>query len=202
MEYYLKVPPTRWPQEKKKIRYILISLNFFIFLLLLGLGWWMTRSVPKYVPPEHILSPYQLPKNFSRTDVLLAMEHMKDANEFGFYFHALKTKDVRRVVDEAWAVLDANRDQESLHQEIERLYSRVKSLALVFAYLDIPEDFAQHRDRHPEINRMMYQLLNEEFRLAVLGLCYKATYQNSFQFEWDLSAYTASTQIRNIFLRR
>ena len=78
---------------------------------------------------------------------------------------------------------------------MDELGKRVQSLSILFVNLDYDVEVSGPSE---ELNKIMWRLLEEEFKLTILGLCYKATFDPDFAFTWDDSARASALKIRKI----
>jgi hypothetical protein len=144
------------------------------------------------------LHQYVLENGFVRDDVTRVIQKMKEDPDFKFYFELLNNRVVVQGGEDAYAVLSAHREEKSLLTQIMIMQKHVLSFATLVNAFDIPEDFIEQQDQYEDLNEIFRNLLYEDFKLAVLGVCYKATFDEHFAFKWDKDTLLAANKIQEL----
>ncbi|MCB9748000.1 MAG: hypothetical protein H6755_06290 [Candidatus Omnitrophica bacterium] len=148
-----------------------------------------------------IFNQYSLPKNFTREDVLRVISNMRNDPEFQYYFLQLKENDVESAILEVLILLENTKTQHKLLVEIELFKEEVKSLALLFYNLELEESFYSNPEQFDHINKIMWKFLYEDFKLNILGICYKASFDQEFSFKWDQITRLSAQKLHETLLR-
>ena len=176
-------------------KYLLIIVAPIIFIML------AITPIVMYKTGKSRLEQYKLPKDFDRKDVIFVVSNMRKNHELEFYFQTLNTHLLNKASEEAAQILENNRNKQGLLNQIGKMKEKVKSLSIFFESLELPDDFKEYPEHYPELHKIMYQFIYEEFKLTILGLCYKATFDPDFSFQWDVDARLSAEKIRNIILK-
>ena len=148
---------------------------------------------------ERYTQHYRLPKNFTKTNIELAVRQMRQDTEYQFYFKILGPESIARAAHEAYKILDKNRGQSQYLQQITALKNMIQSRAILLHNSHYPADFTQNPLAYPDLIRELWDFLDDEFQLTILGLCYKATYDLKFRFQWDETVLQSAQKIEGVF---
>ena len=193
-----KVDPSKERKKKSfgfKVSIFLILIFAPIFLIML-----VFTPLAAKKAREQLIATYRLPPNYQRKDFDKVLSIMKNSYEFQFYFFALKNK-LDTLSEEAWQVLNQNRTPETLFAQMEEMMAVVKASGLLFLHLDYTEDFFNNPQNYPQLSEVYWSFLMEEFKLTLLGVCYKTTYDPHFTFSWDDESYEAAQKLRTIVIK-
>ncbi|HBR15620.1 MAG TPA: hypothetical protein DD723_08825 [Candidatus Omnitrophica bacterium] len=147
------------------------------------------------------LRPYRLSENLDRESIGFIIDKMREDQEFQFYFFVLDPEHIDRISGDIFHLLSENRDKSFLLYQIEQLKKAVNSMKQVFDSVEFPEDYFENPALHPELNQLVWQFLLEDFKLTVLGLCYKATYDTNFALQWDKKDQSFAQKLITIYLK-
>jgi len=150
---------------------------------------------------KETLDKYKLEHPFSEDDLKSIVDAMRMEYEFQFYFLILDEEMVERAVHEAYLILSKSQDTGSLLVRLMQMQEKVHSLSVLFYHLDYSDNFFKDPQAFPELNRILWQLLEEEFTLTVLGVFYKANYVHDFSFQWGQTAHQAALKLKNIVMK-
>ncbi|MGE0267547.1 MAG: hypothetical protein AB7S78_03690 [Candidatus Omnitrophota bacterium] len=173
---------------------LLILLFLAPVLVLMGV---FTPFASKKIS-ERIVNSYQIPDDFKIEDITQIVKKMSLDPEFLFYFNVLDKENIARGAFEAYEIMNRSRSAETFLNEINLLQKKTKSLAVMFYHLEYTEDFVENPKSYPDLDKIMKDFLFEDFKLAVLGVCYKANYDESFLFKWDQPSRLAARKLYTI----
>ncbi|MCA9401189.1 MAG: hypothetical protein KC713_06155 [Candidatus Omnitrophica bacterium] len=128
---------------------------------------------------------YRLSSDFTKNDIIRIIENMRKDHEFMYYFYILKPELLNTAILEVANEMEKYRDQEAIHNLIEQKKEKVSTLGSLLLNLEYPEDYYKNPQSFPSMNNLLWQFFAEEFKLSVVALCYKATYDPTFAFNWD-----------------
>jgi hypothetical protein len=140
----------------------------------------------------------RLPAHFTMADVVAVSSHMKEKEEFYFYYHSLSREQIERAIQEVYEILTGKTDQESFYKAVAVAKDRVESVAVIFNSLEYSDEYLQRPFEFPNLNRMLVFFIYEDFKTSLLGMCYKGTFDKNFHFEWKESSQEAAQRMRNI----
>lgn len=183
---------------KKLVKLCLVILLIMAPILVLMLIF--TPFASKKIS-QRIAMNYKIPSNYSADDIAEIVKKMGKDPEFLFYYSALDKEKIVQATYEVYEIMNRSRDAELLKTEIDRLQKKTKSLAVMFYNLDYPEDFLEDPKKTPDLNKVMMDLLFSDFKLAVLGVCYKANYDEKFVLQWDQTSRLAAGKLRTMIKR-
>ena len=146
-------------------------------------------------------SSYRLEEGFGKPDVKTVIQRMQKDNEFWFYFHVLPSAWVEKAGDEVYAILNKNRSQAALAGQIKELQVQVRSLAIRFNAFQYPTAFLRSPQDYPVLATALVDFLYMEFKLTILGACYKSTYDIKFYFNWDVYVRQAAVELQKIIVQ-
>lgn len=176
--------------------------KFLIFVLIIVVPIIIVMSVMGTMAQEkrkkEFIQNFSLPELYSKEDVDRIIERMRQTNEFAFYFYALRPEQIEMARQEVFQILDQNRTKEMLIQTMMTQIEPTSKAAVLFSSLEYPEDFSQDMSKYPKFKEILEQFLYEDFKLAILGLCYKATYQITFMFNWDKATRSAAVKAHKL----
>lgn len=147
---------------------------------------------------QEVEEQYSLPENFVKDDVISIVNKMKQDQEFAFYFYTLKPKAIERITQEVFVILDENRKQDLLNKKLREVTEEVVQLSILFLHLEYDDEFVKNPSQFPELNQTLWKFLEEEFKLTILGLCYKVNHDKHFSFQWGPSAKLAAQKLQSI----
>ncbi|MBZ0167460.1 MAG: hypothetical protein K8I00_11695 [Candidatus Omnitrophica bacterium] len=197
--YYRKSQPSSLGKNLLKVFLVLLVFGAPVLVMVLFFKPFVSK---KNVEHPVVRVDYKLPKGYQRREVSEAVKKMSDDPEYLFYFYAIEKDEILRATLDVYEILDRARSQESLLTEVETLQMKTKSLAVMFYHLDYDDGYIEDPTAFPELQKVLKTFLYEEFKLAILGVCYKSTYANDFRFEWDRTSQLAARKLHSILLRR
>ena len=147
---------------------------------------------------------YVVPRNFAKVDLVKLVGHMRQDPEFGFYFQSLPEETLNMAIEEIYSQLDQNRGKDKHLELLDSTQENIRSLAILFENFHYSQDIQQFSQLTPELTRAVWLFFCEEFKLVVIGLCYRVTYDRDFSFQWDDEIKRIAMDIRHIIqdLRR
>ena len=185
--------PERKPNSFKRLLLLIVLLSILIVASI-----FVVQSVFKGVLPHN---QYHLTSQFTETELVGVVEQMKKDSEFNFYFLALDEEKISQATREAFIIFDHNRSPRELWQEIDLQKKRVINWAIMFRYLDVSSESLDWMTQYPQLASIMWKLLYEEFKMTILGVCYKANFDQTFQFEWPLEVIEAGNKLHAIVIK-
>jgi len=144
---------------------------------------------------------YTLPENYTEEDIRACIAKMKSSNEFRFYFNALRDSELDEVIDDAVKLLLQTREQKALLNLISIMQEKVIAKSTLFNHLSYPEEYFIRPNDFPQLTNVLQDFIASEFKLSILGLVFKSTYDQKFSFDWDNSARSAAHKLRSIYLQ-
>ncbi len=147
---------------------------------------------------ERVVNDYRLPGNYTQEDIVNTVKKMRRDPEFQFYFYAVPLDRVAEATYEVYEIMNRSRSQEGLRAEMTQLQEKIKAMAVVFYHMDYGDNFITNPEGFPDLNKIMNDLVYEEFKLAVMGVCYKSTYDESFRFEWTQTERLAAQKLHKV----
>ncbi len=152
--------------------------------------------IARYMSSSY-MSVYKLPEAFRKEDIRSIIFNMMREPEYTFYFRALSEEDVPQVIDEVYHALDTHRGR-SEHQKLLLEWQKsVEDMATLIDSLSFPEEMTA--ESHPELVVMLWKFLRKEFQTTIVGLCYKATYDEEFRLKWSAKSVKAAQLLREVF---
>lgn len=197
--YYRKSQPSSFGKNLLKVFLVLVVFGAPVLVLVLVFKPFVAK---KNVERPVVRIDYKLPENYARREVSETVKKMSEDPEYLFYFYAIEKGEILRATLDAYEILDRARSQESLLSEVETLQKKTQSLAVMFYHLDYDDAYIEDPTAFPELQKVLKTFLYEEFKLAILGVCYKGTYANEFRFQWDRTSHLAARKLHGILLRR
>ncbi len=149
--------------------------------------------------PEKYIENYHLPQAFTRANLDTIVDKMHQDTEYQFYFRMLGPKSREQAVSATYQILDKSRTPQKQLQEMQALKGQIESKALVLNTLNFPSDLTTNVSQYPDIISKFWDFLGEEFQLTILGLVYKATYDENFHFIWNDATRQAAQKLESIF---
>ncbi|MFA5260363.1 MAG: hypothetical protein WC450_03955 [Candidatus Omnitrophota bacterium] len=140
---------------------------------------------------------YRLPDDFKKADVERMVWHMGQEPEYAFYFRALSADDLKNFVDDVYSLLNTRRGREFHSKLVREMQSSVEDMAVLINTLSLPDNMTA--ESHPDIIVMFWKFFLKEFQTTVVGLCYKATYDQDFRLEWSPEARSAARKLKDVF---
>jgi len=150
---------------------------------------------------EHSLEKYALSDGFDYDEFDRFFARLRTDAEYSFYFMALESDKQDAIQNEIYSMLDKNRTKSRLLHQINSTREKVRAVTVLFTKFDFKDDFKGNMDVYPGLEPVIWQFIEEEFKLTILGLCYKATYQPNFIFEWSAPARLSAQRLRYIVER-
>lgn len=147
---------------------------------------------------ERIVNDYRLPSNYTQEDIVNTVKKMRRDPEFQFYFFAIPLDRVAEATYEVFETMDRSRGQEALKTEMNQLQEKIKAMAVVFYHMDYGDSFIEDPSAFPDLKKILDDLVYEEFKLAVMGVCYKSTYDDTFRFEWTQTERLAAQKLHKV----
>lgn len=180
---------------KKGLRVLLLILLIFAPIILLMV---IFTPIASEKIPERIVNDYRLKPNYQAEDLVETVKKMRLDPDFVFYFWALDSDQVAKATYETYEILDRARTKELLLPELEALQEKVKAMAVMFYHMDYSDEFISKPDRYPDLKQLMDQLVYQEFKLALGGLCYKSNYDKFFRFSWSDTELLAAQKLHRV----
>ncbi len=149
-----------------------------------------------------LLIDYRLPDGYQRKDITEQVKKMSEDPEYLFYFYSIDKDEIVNATREVFEILDRARHQQSLQKEMLDLQKKTQALATMFYHLEYSDEYLADPTAFPELQKVLKAFLYEEFKLAILGVSYKGTYDPAFRFEWDRTSRLAARKLHAILLRR
>lgn len=192
---YYKRENTSWSIYFK---YLVVFIVIFIPLVLVYTVFspFAGRKVVKEINQKY--DQYVLPAQFSEKDVKNLIEKIKKDSEFGFYFYALKPEQINQAVQEVYQTLDQNRGEEKLLQLIQTQKQKIQNISQLFYYLDYTESYINNPHSYPELDQVLWEFMQEEFKLTFIGIVYKANFNRNFVFSWNTSTQRSAEKLRRL----
>ena len=143
------------------------------------------------------ITHYRLPAAFTKLDVERVLWHMGQEPEYSFYFRAISADDLKKFVTEVYSLLDAHRGQ-ALHKKLVMdMQSSIEDMAVLINSLSLPEKMTP--ETNPDIIVIFWKFFLKEFQTTVVGLSYKATYDQDFRLQWSPDAQSAAQKLKAAF---
>ncbi|HLF17531.1 MAG TPA: hypothetical protein VI749_01390 [Candidatus Omnitrophota bacterium] len=180
---------------------IIIIAATVTFVVIAGL-FLMAQPFKKKDPLLEAIQRYRSPADYTSADIRRMVDTMREDPEFQFYFQALRGQQQNQAIDEAIAVLEANRTPASLLERIEESQGHVRGLGATFYHLEYTDEYVKSPGKSPQLEEVFWQFLSEEFKLTVLGVFYKANHDPRFVFQWDPALVLAAQKLREIWTAR
>jgi len=144
---------------------------------------------------------YPISENFTQEDIRSTIGKMEKDGEFFFYFMVLTDQDKEMAAEEVFQILSRNRGKDKHYRQIMESMKEAKSLATLFGTLVYPEKFHAEPEQYPVLGRTLHTFVYEEFKLTVMGLCYRSMYDKNFRFQWDETSQEAATKLQKLILQ-
>ena len=170
----------KWLSKPRHILLIIVSL-LLVSAIVLSPRIFIKKS-PQYT------ENYKLQNGFTRANIETVVAIMHEDTEYVMYFNMLGPDSISRATDAAYRLLDKSRDQQKLLKVVIDLQRRIQSSANDFNNLQFPREFFNNPGDYPALIKILWGFIETEFQLAILGVCYKSTYDPDFQFHWDEAA--------------
>lgn len=197
--YYRKSQPSSFGKNVLKVFLILLVFGApVLFLILVFKPFVAKQQVERPVSRVN----YVLPADYQRSDVTALVKKMSSDSEYLFYFYAIEKDEIVKATYDVFEILDRSRSKKALLGELQSMQQKAQSLAMMFYHLEYGEEYIADPTAYPELQKVLKTFLYEEFKLAVLGVCYKGTYDEGFRFEWDRTSRLAARKLHGILLRR
>lgn len=198
--YYRKSQPTSMGRTLLKLFLGLLVFGAPVLVLLIIFKPFVNQRTVEERPLVQI--DYSLPRGYQRKDVTETVKKMSEDPEYLFYFYSINKEDIVQATFEVFEILDRARRQELLKTEIDSLQKKTQSLATMFYHLEYTDEYVDDPSAFPELQKVLNTFLYEEFKLAILGVCYKGTYDEMFVFQWDRTSRLAARKLHGILLKR
>ncbi|MCA9394872.1 MAG: hypothetical protein KC900_11755 [Candidatus Omnitrophica bacterium] len=198
--YYRK---SQRPTLGKSLLKLFLGVLIFgapVLVLLLIFKPFVSQQVAEERPAVQI--DYSLPLGYQRKDVTEIVKKMSDDPEYLFYFYSIGKDDIVKATYDVFEILDRARNRDALKSEIDSLQKKTQSLATMFYHLEYTDDYVDDPTAFPELQKVLKTFLYEEFKLAILGVSYKGTYDENFYFQWDRTSRLAARKLHGILLKR
>jgi hypothetical protein len=136
---------------------------------------------------------------FQKENIVKLVQGMRMNGEFRFYFEILSPENIEQAIDEVYSELDQNRSSVAMKELLFSKKDQVRTKAILFNSFDYSalqsdtEDFRQESVFQP-----LWLFLYEDFKLTILGICYKALYDKNFSFSWEADIKQAALNLRHI----
>ena len=197
--YYRKSQPSSFWKNILKVLLILLVFGAPVLFLIL--------VFKPFVAKQQVERPvmrvdYALPADYQRSDLTELVKKMSSDSEYLFYFYSIEKDEIVKATFEVFEILDRSRSKDNLLAEIQAMQQKAQSLAVMFYHLEYGEDYIADPTAFPELQKVLRTFLYEEFKLAILGVCYKGTYDEEFRFEWDRTSRLAARKLHGILLKR
>ena len=154
-----------------------------------------TAALP---PPDAYLLPRDAAA--SAEDVARIMDRLRMDPAFKYYFRVLPTENIEQAGAELVAMLSGPASGASgLLKTIQDQQSRVESLAAGIMGMDYTSGVSLESVPGQRLAAVLWIFLYEEFKTAVLGACYKSTYDPAFHFQWTAETQQAGLTLRRVF---
>jgi hypothetical protein len=197
-----KVRSTLDQHRKETESYKKVTKILLIVLIPISLLYLMTLFIPKKHSSKNsmaaLLSVYKLEKDFALADITRIVDHMRKDKEFSFYFSVIPNVRIQEITREVFQLLVKNNSQEAIFNTMTDLKSKIYAISSLFYHMDYSNYSPQDPNRNEDLDKLFWGFLEEEFELAVLGVCYKANYNPQFVYEWDISAIQAAEKLKAI----
>ena len=144
------------------------------------------------------LEPFRLPANYQQEDIINIIKHFRGHPDFQFYYNALAEEQVENATVEIVFILLKAKSAEALLDEITKMKNDVFLAGIMFNSVQYDDDFMEYPDDSPELRGVMWRFLYEEFKLTMLGMCYKATYDSQFSFQWPQETRLAAAKLKSM----
>ena len=198
--YYRK---SQRPTLGKSLLKLFLGVLIFgapVLVLLLIFKPFVSQQVAEERPAVQI--DYSLPLGYQRKDVTEVVKKMSEDPEYLFYFYSIGKDDIVKATYDVFEILDRARNRDALKSEIDSLQKKTQSLATMFYHLEYTDDYVDDPTAFPELQKVLKTFLYEEFKLAILGVSYKGTYDENFYFQWDRTSRLAARKLHGILLKR
>ena len=149
---------------------------------------------------EVFFQRYHLSSEFAAPEIGYLVGRMKQDPEFTFYFDVLDERGIQLATEEVYNILKDNNEKVRLFDQIIKGQEKVKSIGILFANIQLPADYTHHPDQYPNIQKVVYKFLYEEFKLTILGMCYKIVYNRRFFLQWDHATQSSAMKLKSIVI--
>lgn len=180
---------------KKLVKFCLIILLFMAPVMVLML---IFTPFASDKITQRIATSYKIPENYTHDDITQTVMKMNKDPEFPFYFSSLTNEEIVQATYEVYEVMNRARSAELLLAELNQQQQKTKALAVMFYHLDYTEEFINDPVGFPDLYKVMKALLIDDFKLAVLGVCYKSNYDEKYVMVWDQVSRSAARKLRDI----
>jgi len=147
---------------------------------------------------QRIATSYKIPENYTHDDITQTVMKMSKDPEFPFYYSTLTKEEIVQATYEVYEVMNRARSAELLLAELNQQQQKTKALAVMFYHLDYTEEFINDPVGFPDLYKVMKALLIDDFKLAILGVCYKSNYDEKYIMVWDQISRSAARKLRDI----
>jgi len=186
-------------ENKVQFRKTIFKIILFFLLIMAPIIIIMVIMTPlAQKKAEERRTLYLLPTDFAYEDVHKLVANLRHDGEFNFYFSVLREDQIESSITDAFKSLDENRTQESLAQAIKDSKANIATISTLFLHLEIPKDFSKTPEQYPDLSRVVFQFLSEEFSLTILGVVYKSNYDQDFVFQWDDENRTSALKLQKL----
>ncbi|MBP9854046.1 MAG: hypothetical protein KBD53_04170 [Candidatus Omnitrophica bacterium] len=145
--------------------------------------------------PQRTAAEYQIPPDFTINDIAKIVERMRTDPEFQFYFRALSSDKITQGALEVYEIMNRSRSGDVFLNEIKLQQKKTSSLALLFYYLEYSDDFFKNPELYPDLSKTIVNFSFEDFKLAVLSICYKSNIDPTFFLKWDETSQLAARKL-------
>ena len=184
----------------KKSKVVLVLILVFAFFVGIFVFLSMYKSRQRDLADAQKFKEYSLPHTLSRGDVKDLLDKMRQDPQFRVYFIVLQENEITAVVEDIHDLLVKHADRKALSTLILQRQQKVESLAAVLNASTLPDRYFERPKEYPVLNKTIWQFFFEEFKLIVLGTCYKANYNIDFRFHWKPSSHQAVIKLHRILL--
>ena len=182
---------------------IIIRKAFLICLIMIApLGLAMLLLFPMIARSNSVkyVEHYRLSQGFTKNIIDAAVEQMRQDTEYQFYFKMLDPERIQHASAAVYEILNNNREKGQHYQQIKLLKKQVQATAVSLNNLDFPPDFIADPLAHIDLAGKSWNFVEDEFKLTILGLLYKFTYDRNFQFYWSDTSRKAAQKMENLFV--
>ncbi len=173
---------------------ILILLIFFFGGILGGVRFLQGKRY------EEHLRAYRLPKPLSQQEYNILLERLKMDPEISPYFTLLPKATISKISSEVFVALQTHATKDELYSVIQKILTEEAGYVRLLLSIPVPDDFLEHPERHPQLRELITKFYFTDFKLALLGMFYRSTYDPSFQFQWDAEARRMASIMNHIVI--
>lgn len=185
------------PKEKsvwlQVLKFYLAYVVLIIVLLILSLVF----NNHEDVNSKDTLAEFVLTQPLDPQELSDIIEKMRDLEEFSYYFKVLPQSMLQQVHSEIFPLLKGHWSKARLYEQIFKLKEEIAPLISVYANME-DESYLESPEAYPEMNKALWEIFYKEFKLAILGIVYKANFDEDFNLGWDEEAQRFAQNFRKI----